>query len=96
MWSLFGAAKPRAPPTVDSDTIIPLSVDDDTNVNRRLHFNMMMRFDDVLDPEKLRGSLEKLLGRGDWRKLGARLRLDVCAKALCYAPLTDTHLGLKN
>ncbi|RYP29907.1 hypothetical protein DL767_006506 [Monosporascus sp. MG133] len=36
----------------------------------------MMRFDDVIDPEKLRSSLEKLLSRDDWRKLGARLRLN--------------------
>lgn len=37
----------------------------------------MFVFDDVLDAEKLRDSLEKLARHDGWNKLGARLRKDV-------------------
>ncbi len=37
----------------------------------------MLRFDDVMDPENLRMSLSRLLEIGDWKKLGARLRMNV-------------------
>ena len=36
-----------------------------------------MRFDDVLDPEKLCTALTRLMELGNWRKLGARLRMNV-------------------
>jgi hypothetical protein len=36
-----------------------------------------MIFDDVLDADKLSGALWKLLDRPGWKKLGARLRLNV-------------------
>ncbi|KAI1392679.1 uncharacterized protein F4822DRAFT_137580 [Hypoxylon trugodes] len=65
----------RAPLTISSDTVIPLHRFDDTPINRRVIVEFTMRFDDVLDPDKLRYALEKLLSRDDWRKLGARIRL---------------------
>lgn len=37
----------------------------------------MMRFNDVLDAEKLADALSRLLEIGDWRKLGGRLRFKV-------------------
>ncbi|KAI0169150.1 hypothetical protein GGR52DRAFT_592955 [Hypoxylon sp. FL1284] len=57
-------------------TVIPLFRFDDTPVTRKVIVEFTMRFDDVLDPDKLRLSLEKLLSRPQWRKLGARLRLN--------------------
>lgn len=39
--------------------------------------NFIYRFDDVLDEAKLKGSLERLLEIGEWRQLGARIRLRV-------------------
>jgi len=36
-----------------------------------------LRFDDVLDPEKLSAALVRLMELGNWRKLGARLRMNV-------------------
>lgn len=36
-----------------------------------------MKFDDVLDVQKVVGALERLLAKPGWRKLGARLRLNV-------------------
>ncbi|KAI2472619.1 hypothetical protein F4781DRAFT_444982 [Annulohypoxylon bovei var. microspora] len=67
----------RPPPMIPSDTVIPLHRYDDTPLTRKVIVEFTMRFDDVLDPDKLRLSLEKLLSRRDWRKLGGRLRLNV-------------------
>jgi hypothetical protein len=36
-----------------------------------------LRFDDVLDSEKLGAALVRLMELGNWRKLGARLRMNV-------------------
>lgn len=80
MGNLLSSSKkevPRAPPTISSDTIVPLNRFDDAPLTRKVIVEFTMRFDDVLDPEKLRTSLDKLLSRHDWRKLGARLRLNV-------------------
>jgi hypothetical protein len=38
-----------------------------------------MRFNDVLDPKQLNNALLRLLGIGDWKKLGGRLRFKVRA-----------------
>ncbi|KAI1491100.1 hypothetical protein F5X96DRAFT_693663 [Biscogniauxia mediterranea] len=75
MVNLFFWKRRRpSPPKVPTDTVIPLHSFDDRQINRSIQLLFMMRFDDVLDPEKLRSSLEKLLEREGWRKLGARLR----------------------
>ncbi|KAE8413502.1 hypothetical protein BDV36DRAFT_268182 [Aspergillus pseudocaelatus] len=60
--------------TVPTDTIIPFHYWDDDHHTRGLSFDVTFRFDDILDPEKLRGALSRLLELGDWRKLGARIR----------------------
>lgn len=39
--------------------------------------DIMFRFDNVMDPEKLRISFSRLLEIGDWKNLGARLRMNV-------------------
>ncbi|KAF2762411.1 hypothetical protein EJ05DRAFT_506143 [Pseudovirgaria hyperparasitica] len=83
MWP-FWSKKPTAPATVPTDKIIPLHKMDDTPIFRSMAFYSTMRFDAVLDPEKLRGALETLLETGDWRKLGARLRLNDTTKKLEY------------
>lgn len=77
MGSIFSKTTPKAPATVATDTIIPLNTNDDTTFNRGIVMGFMMRFDNVLNPEKLHSSLKKLLGREGWRKLGARIRLNV-------------------
>jgi hypothetical protein len=40
----------------------------------------MVRFNDVLDAEKLADSLSRLLEIGDWKKLGGQLRFKVHTK----------------
>ncbi|RMY70170.1 hypothetical protein D0862_14782 [Hortaea werneckii] len=68
--------KPQPPPKVPSDEVIPLHYLDDQFYTRALVLHFFSRFDDVLDPEKLRQALDRLLHIGGWRKLGARLRLN--------------------
>jgi hypothetical protein len=50
---------------------------DDNAINRSVLLYITLRFDDNLDPEKLRRALERLMELGDWRKLGARVRMTV-------------------
>ena len=82
MMDFLWRRKPKTPAKVISDTVVPLHGADDSSVNRSVIANTLMRFDDVLDPEKLRWSLARLMELGDWRKLGARLRLNVSAVQL--------------
>ncbi|KAI7359400.1 hypothetical protein KC320_g409 [Hortaea werneckii] len=90
--------KPRTPPKVPSDEVIPLHYLDDQFYTRALVLHFFSRFDDVLDPEKLRQALDRLLHIGGWRKLGARLRLNVWTYTtanfgdLIYSPDTPTKL----
>ncbi|KAK1519533.1 uncharacterized protein CCOS01_11184 [Colletotrichum costaricense] len=86
MGSIFSKTAPKAPATVATDTIIPLNPNDDTALNRGIVMGFMMRFDDVLNPERLHSSLTKLLGREGWRKLGARLRLNSQKKLEYHVP----------
>ncbi|XXH02546.1 hypothetical protein Hte_008922 [Hypoxylon texense] len=76
----------KTPLTISSDTVVPLHRFDDTPLTRKVIVEFTMRFDDVLDPDKLRLSLEKLLSRRDWRKLGARLRLNHDGKLEYHIP----------
>ncbi|KAF2174777.1 hypothetical protein K469DRAFT_743569 [Zopfia rhizophila CBS 207.26] len=78
--------KPAAPERVPTDTVIPLGSFDDTKVNRSLSLDFTMRYDDVLDVQKLVGALEKLLDMPGWRKLGARLRLNDQEKLEYHVP----------
>jgi hypothetical protein len=56
--------------------VYPLHALDGIPANQ--HFlTWMMRFNDVLDGEKLHRSLSKLLEVGDWKKLGGRLKYKV-------------------
>ncbi|RGP72353.1 family regulatory [Fusarium longipes] len=67
-------SSPIAPERVASDEVIPLHVWDDTPLYRRVAMYNLKVFDDVLDPGKLRASLETLVSQKTWRKLGGRLR----------------------
>ena len=78
MWNLFGKQQQPPPPVVPGDQVVPLPEHDDTHINRSLILDFMLRFDSVLDPQKLNSSLNTLLSRPGWRKIGARLRLNVC------------------
>ncbi|RDA91799.1 hypothetical protein CP533_2804 [Ophiocordyceps camponoti-saundersi (nom. inval.)] len=61
---------------LDDDDVYPLHAFDDANHNRKL-LSWLMRFNDVLDADRLHDSLARLLEIGDWRKLGGRLKLKI-------------------
>jgi hypothetical protein len=61
----------------ESDTVIPLHYFDDSPMFARITMYVLMVFDEVLDPEKLRSSLDQLVRRETWQKLGARVRKGV-------------------
>jgi len=61
----------------DDDVVYPLHMLDDTKTLRGIVVAWTLRFDDVLDVEKLHNSLSRLLEIGDWRMIGGRLRLRV-------------------
>jgi hypothetical protein len=46
----------------------------------------LMRFNDVLDANKLHASLSTVLIQGDWKKLGGRLRRDTVGKLNVHVP----------
>lgn len=77
MGLLFSKLKQTQPATVPTDLIIPFHYWDDIPTTRSLCLDYTFRFDDVLDAEKIRAALDRLLEIGDWRKLGARLRRNV-------------------
>lgn len=66
-----------APSKIPTDIVIPFRFFDDTPLWKAFILYSMFVFDDVLDAENLRDSLEKLARHDGWNKLGARLRKDV-------------------
>lgn len=73
---LFGKSKPLA--AVDEfaeDDVYPMH-QQDFNF-RKLIMACTLRFDHVLDANKLHVGLARLLETGDWKKLGGRLRHNV-------------------
>lgn len=74
--------KPLSPEKVPTDDVIPVHYFDDSEIFRSLVVEFALRFDDVLDHEKLYNALVRLMEIGNWRKLGARLRLNVLSLLL--------------
>ena len=60
-----------------SDDVLKLHSFDDTALNRIMAVTGLLRYDAVLDANKLRDSLVDLLHIGEWKKLRGRLRLNV-------------------
>lgn len=63
-----------APKRIPTDTVIPLNSQDDRSEHRNIAVELTMRFDDVLDAQKLADALWKLLEKPRWKKVGARIR----------------------
>lgn len=75
---LFGGPSAKSPPPlVEGDEVYPVHMLDDTKTLRDIVVVWTLRFNDVLDADKMHASLSRLLGIGDWRKLGGRLRVKV-------------------
>jgi hypothetical protein len=59
------------------DEVVPFRFWDEQDVVQKIVMEFSLRFDDVLDAEKLKSSLERLLEIGEWRGLGARFKKNV-------------------
>ena len=57
------------------DDVYPVHTLDDTKTFRNTLITWTIFFNDQLDVEQLKSSLSRLLGLGDWKKIGGRLRL---------------------
>ncbi len=70
-------SKDLPPARFPTDEVVQGHVLDDTATNREIGMTWTLRFEDVLDADKLHGALARLLEIGNWRKIGGRLKLDV-------------------
>lgn len=61
-----------------SDIVIPLHYFDDSPMFSRITMYALMVYDEVLDPKLLHSTLEKVVRRDTWQKLGGRVRKGVC------------------
>ncbi|RBR23741.1 uncharacterized protein FIESC28_03446 [Fusarium coffeatum] len=57
-----------------SNYVYPTHMMDNLSMLRQMIMAWTMRFDEVLDPEKLHNTLTELLQIGDWKKFGGRLK----------------------
>lgn len=91
--TIFKRSKPKVvqPPKVLTDDVYPVHFFDDTKPFRGMLLNWTLRFDDVLDADKLQSSLSRLLEIGDWKKLGGRMRLSVSSPLPLAPPHTQLH-----
>ncbi|KAK3209909.1 hypothetical protein GRF29_44g1037238 [Pseudopithomyces chartarum] len=82
------ASKVRSPriDEVTGDKIFPLRFMDSSEVFTKIALDFTLRFDDVLDPEKLRLSLERLVQIGNWHQIGARYRKNAKGKLELHIP----------
>lgn len=64
------------------DEVYPVHFIDQAAIVRSSVISYVFRFEQVLDANALHAALLGLLEVGDWRKLGGRLRLNVCLQML--------------
>lgn len=83
---LFGLGGSTAPHVVDSDEVYPLHLLDSMPQISEHTPVVLMRFNDVLDADKLHEALVKLLQTGDWRKLAGRIRRNAVGKLEVHVP----------
>ena len=73
----FFARKPAVAPGDPTDRAVPLHFFESSLLVQNSNMAVSMVFDEVLDPEKLKMSLESLVKRDGWQRLGGRLRKNV-------------------
>ncbi|KAL4876508.1 hypothetical protein BJY04DRAFT_222989 [Aspergillus karnatakaensis] len=83
---LLGFSPPKPPSRIETDEIYPVHLLDDTKTLRGIVVTWTLRFNDVLDADKLHASLSRLLEIGDWRKVGGRLRLNEKGRLEIHSP----------
>lgn len=77
LWKSKGELSARVP----TDQVIPFHALDDGYVNRNVVMEASYRFDDVLDVNRLRLALHRLMQRDGWKKLGARIRQNASSQS---------------
>lgn len=82
----WGPTTQVEPQRVPTDEVLPMHHFDDTPINASIILAWTLRFNDVLDADKLHQGLARLLEIGDWRKLGGRIRKGVLRSS--YPPLS--------
>lgn len=80
MFQWLGLSQ-SVPTVVPTDKIVPLHWFEDGVMWKKVIVYTLFVFDDALSPDKLRDSLERLVNREGYRKLGGRLRRNV--RPLC-------------
>ena len=75
----------------EPDRIMPLHYFDNNTMFLSITMHAIMVYDEVLDAEKLRSSLEKLISRDTWQRLGARLKKGVSIFLIQATHQTHTH-----
>ncbi|KFY92629.1 hypothetical protein V500_04114, partial [Pseudogymnoascus sp. VKM F-4518 (FW-2643)] len=79
------------PPREPTDVIVPLGDFDDNWLYRySAVVSCMFVVDDVLDVNILRSTLEALVEKPGWRKLGSRLRCNALGRLECHIPAEFT------
>ncbi|KAI0010495.1 hypothetical protein F4779DRAFT_577118 [Xylariaceae sp. FL0662B] len=71
---------------VATDQVLPLHFFENNLLVQGNNMAVSLVFDDVLDPEKLRQSLEGLVKREGWHRLGGRLRKNASGKIEWHIP----------
>ncbi|KAF2441991.1 hypothetical protein P171DRAFT_496720 [Karstenula rhodostoma CBS 690.94] len=74
----------------NDDEVYPVHAFDDPGRLEVIVTSWTLRFNDVLDEDKIHKSLAKLMEIGDWRKAGGRLRQKGKGQLEIYAPRTFT------
>lgn len=75
--SMLGWKATERPQHIPTDEILPMHDFDARPQVRDIIIGWTLRFDDILEADKLSVALSQLLEIGDWRKLGGRLRENV-------------------
>ncbi|KAK3389213.1 hypothetical protein B0H63DRAFT_95732 [Podospora didyma] len=88
MDKLFGRKPVVA--RVPTDRVVPLHFFEDSQLVQGNNMAVPLVFDDVLDPEKLRQSLEGLVKREGWQRLGGRLKKSASGKVEWHIPTEFT------
>lgn len=74
---MFFGRKAAVAPLDPTDRVLPLHFFESSVLVQNSNMAVSMVFDEVLDPEKLKMSLESLVKRDGWQRLGGRLRRNV-------------------
>nr|BAW27596.1 putative acetyltransferase [Aspergillus stellatus] len=81
-------SRPSQPEKVPSDKVVPLRSWDTALSMRETVLDVTLLFNDVLDIPSLRDGLDTLYSMGNWRELGARLRLNKNGSLEYHIPQT--------